>query len=57
MSKSNEIQSGEHGSTPEPWQSWGLTTRYLVVRFGQVVLNALLVWLAYTATYGLHLHP
>ncbi len=47
MPKSTEMPCNEHKNTSEPWQSWPLTVRYLVVRFAQAVPNAVLVWLAY----------
>ena len=42
-----DVQAYAHRSTPEPWQSWGSTARYLIVRISQAVPSGLLVWLAY----------
>ncbi len=30
--------------TPEPWQSWGSTLRYMIVRLAQAISGALLLW-------------
>ena len=45
--QSTQTQVNGHESAPKPWQSWGLTIRYLVVRLAQATPNAMLVWLAY----------
>jgi hypothetical protein len=34
-------------SIQQPWQSWGSTARYLIVRLAQAVPTGLCVWLAY----------
>jgi hypothetical protein len=47
MSESTGLQADEHRTTPEPWQSWGATVRYLIVRIAQAAPSALLVWQAY----------
>jgi len=45
--ESTDAQANGHGSAPKPWQSWGSTIRYLIVRMAQASPNAVLVWLAY----------
>jgi hypothetical protein len=33
-------------TTPEPWQSWDTTARYLIIRLGLAIPGIVLVWLA-----------
>jgi hypothetical protein len=47
MPKSTEMRCSEHNNASEPWQSWPLTARYLLVRLAQAVPSAVLLWLAY----------
>ena len=42
--ESTDLQAGRHGTTPEPWQAWGSTLRYVVCRFAQAAPTALLLW-------------
>lgn len=46
MVKSTKLQARQAETTPEPWQSWGMTVRYLVIRLGVAVPSVVLVWLA-----------
>ena len=47
MPKSTEVGHDGHGSLSQPWQTWPMTMRYLLIRFAQAGPNAILVWLAY----------
>jgi hypothetical protein len=42
-----EGQFNQREGSPLPWQSWGSTVRYLIVRIAQGLPSAVLVWLAY----------
>jgi hypothetical protein len=47
VSESIDVQAGRRSTTPEPWQSWGSTVRYLIIRLGQAIPSAVLLWEAY----------
>jgi hypothetical protein len=40
------VQPDPRISVKEPWQSWGDTLRYVVVRLSQAIPTAVLVWQA-----------
>jgi hypothetical protein len=46
MPKSTRMQRRECRDRSEPWLSWPLTVRYLLVQFAQALPNLALVWLA-----------
>lgn len=46
MSKSTKIPAERTKTTPQPWESWATTARYLVICVGLAVLCAVLAWLA-----------
>jgi len=46
VTESTEVPAHRPKTTPEPWQSWGTTVRYLVIRLGLALPGVLLVWLA-----------
>jgi hypothetical protein len=39
-----DAQAPPHCPTPEPWQTWGSTLRYLIYRLAQATPTALLLW-------------
>jgi len=41
------VQQDPPGTSSEPWESWGSTARYLIVRLVPVIPNAVLVWEAW----------
>ena len=45
--ESTAVQVDEHKSTSKPWQSWGSTTRYLIVQLANAIPSGLLIWLTY----------
>jgi len=46
MTKFTENYARTKG-TPEPWQAWGTTARYLIIRLGSALPGiVVLVWLA-----------
>ena len=45
MSKSSSTGTKRYQQTSQPWQSWDTTTRYLVLRMGQALLNAAMLFL------------
>jgi hypothetical protein len=47
MPKSTDVRRTEQGNTSQPWWSWQLTARYLIVQLAQSVPSGMLVWLAY----------
>jgi hypothetical protein len=47
-----ELSTGDeldelHTTKHEPWESWGTTARYVIVRLAQTMPTALLVWQAF----------
>ena len=46
MSKSTRVQLRDLKDRPEPWRSWPLTARYVLVQLTPAVSNLVLVWLA-----------
>jgi hypothetical protein len=45
MSKCTQIQRKGYRRSPEPWQSWTSTLRYLMVKLAQT--GVVLIWLTY----------
>ena len=45
--ESTAVQVHEHKATSTPWQSWGSTTRYLIVQLAHAIPTGLLIWLMY----------
>jgi len=45
--ESTEVVPRVGASTPEPWQSWAMTVRYVIVQLAQAIPPVLLLWLAY----------
>ena len=42
--KHTDVQASRHSTTPpEPWQTWGGVTRYLIYRLAQATPTALLL--------------
>ncbi len=39
--------TNERPAAQEPWQSWGTTTRCLILRLAEVAPSVLLVWQTY----------
>jgi hypothetical protein len=48
--ESDEQHVCQNGATAQPWQSWGMTARYLAIRLGLTLLTVLLVWLVWVVT-------
>lgn len=46
MAKSTKLRAEQGKTAAEPWQAWGTTMRYLVIRLGMAVPGIVLVWLA-----------
>jgi hypothetical protein len=46
MAKSTNMPAQQGKNSPEPWQSWGTTVRYVVIRLALAVPAIVLVWLA-----------
>lgn len=46
MAHLTEVPAHPPRTTPEPWQSWGTTVRYVVIRLSVAVPGVLLVCLA-----------
>jgi hypothetical protein len=44
MYKSSRVQRRELTDSPEPWRSWPLTARYLLVQVAGVLPNLVLIW-------------
>ena len=42
--KHTDQQANRHNTTPEPWQTWGDVTRYLIYQLAQATPTALLLW-------------
>jgi len=45
--QSTEVRRRDNPSTPEPWQSWATTVRYVIVQAAQAIAPVLLLLLAY----------
>ena len=46
MPNDTQVPAEQAKTTPEPWQSWSTTVRYLVIRLGVAIPGVVLVWLA-----------
>lgn len=45
--ESTDVRLEKRKSSPKPWQSWALTTRYLIVKLARTIPTAIVMWLTY----------
>jgi hypothetical protein len=51
MSKSSKVPARRPATVPEPWQAWGTTARYVIIRLALIVPSIVFAWLV----FGFHL--
>jgi hypothetical protein len=47
VANTTDDQPDSQATAREPWQSWGATARFTIVRLAQTMPTAMLVWIAY----------